>query len=66
MQIMETLKSIALAPIVLVFMVVLAPIFAVALVISFVGAVIITPVSLIIRYGRIRRRSHQNNSIKLK
>lgn len=55
MKMKDTAVSILIAPVVLVVMIILAPIFAVALICSGIMAVFVVPVREIVRYMRIRR-----------
>lgn len=51
----DTAVSILITPVVLVVMIILVPIFAVALICSGIMAVFVVPVREIVRYMRIRR-----------
>lgn len=55
MKMKDTAVSILITPVVLVVMIILAPIFAVALICSGIMAVFVVPVREIVRYMRIRR-----------
>lgn len=55
MKMKDTAVSILITPVVLVVMIILVPIFAVALICSGIMAVFVVPVREIVRYMRIRR-----------